>query len=78
MEDTEYLPTCGFKPMGRWRENMLGKFLTKNIVLTAVCYGHHCIHTHSLSIEKLWSDGLKRCPECGSQMNIKEEFIIKN
>lgn len=57
---------------------MKGKFLTTNIVLTAVCLGSHCIFTKSISVEELWSNGLKRCPECESNMMLEEEFVIKN
>ena len=78
MEDTEYLPTCGAIPIGSRRKEMKGKFLTTNIVLSAICLGSHCVHKHSLSIEALWSDGLKRCPECGSNMAIEEECNIEN
>lgn len=78
MEDTEYLPTCGSHPNVKRRIEMKGKFLTKNIILTAVCIGHHCVHTKPLTIEELWADGLKLCPICKSRMIIEEEFVIHN
>ena len=78
MEDTEYLPTCGAIPIGSRRKEMKGKFLTTNIVLTVTCLGSHCVHTRPLSIEELWANGLKRCPECDSNMMIEEECLIEN
>ena len=88
MEDTEYLPTCGFFPIGSRRNEMKGKFLTKNIELKAVCIGSHCVHTQPVTIEDLWTEpqtdddrlgeNSARCPECGSLMILDDEFIVKN
>jgi hypothetical protein len=57
---------------------MKGKFLTKNIKLTATCLGSHCVLSKPLTIQELWANGLKRCPECDSLMVIEEEFVIEN
>jgi transcription elongation factor Elf1 len=78
LEDTEYLPTCGFRPIGSRRSNMQGKFLTKNIELMSVCAGSHCDHWEPVSIKELEKIGKKSCPECGAIMQIEEEFIIKD
>ena len=58
---------------------MKGKFLTKNIELTLICIGSHCVYKESLTGRHIMEQkDVPRCPECGSLMKVDEEFIIKN
>jgi hypothetical protein len=81
MEDTEYLPTCGFKPIGRTKseEIMKGKFLTKNIVLFLECPDKECGVVDKVDVVDLithaWDD---ECHNCGAQMEFSEEFVVKD
>jgi transcription elongation factor Elf1 len=85
MEDTEYLPTCGFRPVGSRRKEMKGKFLTSNIILTAVCLSDRCDHSKPMNlheamyeVDKSCVTGELVCDICGCLMKIDEEFVIHN